>query len=119
MEKEGPRFGESRSRYDELFWKSRRSPWVYGKELKGRTFVTSEETGHKTTPTAALIVLGLGTFMTLLDLTIVNVAIPSLGDGLHASLDQILWVLNAYSLVYAVLLITSGRLGDVLGPRNL
>src|SRR3989440_8720909 len=70
-------------------------------------------------PMAVLIVLALGTFMTLLDLTIVNVAIPSILDGLGASLDQILWVLNAYSLAYAVLLITSGRLGDVLGPRNL
>src|ERR1700674_3794067 len=52
---------------------------------------------------AALAVLSLGLFMTLLDLTIVNIAIPSIIDGLHASLDQGLWVLNAYSLVYAVL----------------
>jgi EmrB/QacA subfamily drug resistance transporter len=70
-------------------------------------------------PIAVLVVLALGTFMTLLDLTIVNVAIPSILDGLHASLDQILWVLNAYSLAFAVLLITSGRLGDIVGPRNL
>src|SRR5437667_12539058 len=70
-------------------------------------------------PWLALAVLALGLFMTLLDLTIVNVAIPSIVDDLHASLDQILWVLNAYSLVYAVLLITSGRLGDIFGPRNL
>lgn len=64
-------------------------------------------------------VISLGLFMTLLDLTIVNIAIPSIVDGLKASLDQVLWVLNAYSLVYAVLLITSGRLGDIFGPRNL
>jgi len=70
-------------------------------------------------PMAALGVLALGLFMTLLDLTIVNIAIPSILDGLHASLDQVLWVLNAYSLLYAVLLITSARLGDVFGPRNL
>src|SRR5690348_11475127 len=70
-------------------------------------------------PMAVLIVLALGTFVTLLDLTIVNVAIPSILDGLQATLDQILWVLNAYSLAYAVLLITSGRLGDILGPRNM
>src|SRR6516162_6965288 len=70
-------------------------------------------------PMAALGVLVLGLFMTLLDLTIVNIAIPSILDGLHASLDQVLWVLNAYSLLYAVLLITSGRLGDILGPRNV
>jgi len=68
---------------------------------------------------AALGVLVLGLFMTLLDLTIVNIAIPSILDGLHASLDQVLWVLNAYSLLYAVLLITSARLGDIHGPRNL
>src|SRR5436309_307236 len=68
---------------------------------------------------AALSVLVLGLFMTLLDLTIVNVAIPSILDGLHASLDQVLWVLNAYSLLYAVLLITSARLGDIHGPRKM
>ncbi len=70
-------------------------------------------------PMAALAVLVLGLFMTLLDLTIVNIAIPSILDGLHASLDQVLWVLNAYSLLYAVLLITSARLGDIYGPRKL
>ena len=72
-----------------------------------------------TTPWAVLFVLMLGSFMALLDLTIVNIAIPSIVDGLRASLDQILWVLNAYSLVFAVLLITAGRLGDIFGPRNL
>ena len=70
-------------------------------------------------PWAVLGVLMLGSFMALLDLTIVNIAIPSILDSLHASLDQILWVLNAYSLLFAVLLITAGRLGDIFGPRNL
>src|ERR1700712_92209 len=70
-------------------------------------------------PWLILIVLALGFFMILLDTTIVNVAIPSMMDGLNASLDQILWVLNAYILVYAVLLITAGRLGDMFGPKRL
>src|SRR5881397_3306787 len=70
-------------------------------------------------PWVILLVLCLGFFMILLDLTIVNVAIPSMIDGLHAGLDQILWVLNAYILVYAVLLITAGRLGDMYGPKRL
>jgi EmrB/QacA subfamily drug resistance transporter len=65
----------------------------------------------------------MGFFMILLDTTIVNVAIPAMssnkGDGLNTTLDQILWVLNAYILVYAVLLITAGRLGDLYGQRNL
>jgi EmrB/QacA subfamily drug resistance transporter len=70
-------------------------------------------------PWPALLVLCMGFFMILLDTTIVNIAIPSIIDGLHATLDQILWVLNAYLLVYAVLLITASRLGDRFGQRNL
>jgi EmrB/QacA subfamily drug resistance transporter len=66
-----------------------------------------------------LVFLSLGFFMILLDTTIVNIAIPAMISGLHSSLDQILWVLNAYLLVYAVLLITAGRLGDFFGPRRL
>lgn len=70
-------------------------------------------------PWAVLAVLCLGFFMVLLDITIVNIAIPSMVDGLKASLDQVLWVLNAYTLTYAVLLITAGRLGDRFGQRTL
>jgi EmrB/QacA subfamily drug resistance transporter len=70
-------------------------------------------------PWAVLVVVSLGFFMTLLDLTIVNIAIPNMIDRLHASLDDILWVINAYSLVLAVLVITSGRLGDLFGPRRM
>jgi EmrB/QacA subfamily drug resistance transporter len=57
--------------------------------------------------------------MTLLDLTIVNIAIPNMILKLHASLDDVLWVLNAYALVLAVLVITAGRLGDLFGPRTM
>jgi EmrB/QacA subfamily drug resistance transporter len=70
-------------------------------------------------PWAVLLVVSLGFFMTLLDLTIVNIAIPNMIEHLHASLDDILWVINAYALVLAVLLITSGRLGDILGQRSM
>jgi EmrB/QacA subfamily drug resistance transporter len=68
-------------------------------------------------PWAVLLVVSLGFFMTLLDLTIVNIAIPNLITKLHASLDDVLWVINAYALVLAVLVITAGRLGDLVGPR--
>jgi EmrB/QacA subfamily drug resistance transporter len=70
-------------------------------------------------PWAVLIVVSLGFFMTLLDLTIVNIAIPNMIERLHASLDDVLWVINAYALVLAVLLITAGRLGDLLGQRTM
>jgi EmrB/QacA subfamily drug resistance transporter len=66
-----------------------------------------------------LVVLTLGYFMILLDTSIVNVAIPAMEHGLHAAFDQILWVVNGYILVFAVLLITAGRLGDMFGPKRL
>ncbi|HEX6487374.1 MAG TPA: DHA2 family efflux MFS transporter permease subunit [Candidatus Dormibacteraeota bacterium] len=70
-------------------------------------------------PWAALLVLCLGFFVILLDTTIVNVAIPTMLSALHAGLDQILWVVNAYLLTLAVLLITGARVGDIFGQRNL
>ncbi|SEG90121.1 drug resistance transporter, EmrB/QacA subfamily [Actinacidiphila yanglinensis] len=70
-------------------------------------------------PWAILMVLSIGFFMTLLDLTIVNIAIPDMVDHLGASLDQILWITNAYTLALAVLMITAGRLGDLRGKKNL
>ena len=60
-----------------------------------------------------LVILSCGLFMIQLDATIVNVAIPSMISDLKASLDQVIWVLNGYILVFAVLLITAGRLGDM------
>src|SRR5207248_9415540 len=72
---------------------------------------------YSANPWAVLLVVSLGFFMTLLDLTIVNIAIPDMLTRLHASLDDILWVINAYALVLAVLVITAGRLGDLVGPR--
>ena len=73
----------------------------------------------RTNPWLVLVVLTTGFFMIMLDTTIVNVAIPAMSAGLNTTLDQILWVLNSYILVYAVLLITAGRLGDLYGQRNL
>jgi EmrB/QacA subfamily drug resistance transporter len=74
---------------------------------------------YSANPWAVLLVVSLGFFMTLLDLTIVNIAIPDMITRLHASLDDILWVINAYALVLAVLVITAGRLGDLIGPRPM
>src|SRR5690349_6542031 len=73
----------------------------------------------RTNPWLVLLVLTTGFFMIMLDTTIVNVAIPAMSAGLNTTLDQILWVINAYVLVYAVLLITAGRLGDLYGQRTL
>ncbi|MBC2903683.1 DHA2 family efflux MFS transporter permease subunit [Streptomyces cupreus] len=66
-----------------------------------------------------LLTLSIGFFMTVLDVTIVNIAVPDLISGLSSSFNQVLWILNAYTLVFAVLLLVSGRLGDALGARRL
>src|SRR5579884_4234691 len=57
--------------------------------------------------------------MALLDVTIVNVALPTLQTDLHARFDQLQWVVNAYALALAVVLVTGGRLGDMFGRRRL
>ncbi|AVV46626.1 MFS transporter [Streptomyces sp. P3] len=70
-------------------------------------------------PWAVLVTLSLGFFMTLLDLTIVNIAIPDMMDGLGATLGQTLWTVSGYALTLSALIITASRLGDLHGPRNL
>ncbi|MGI8647685.1 MAG: MFS transporter [Mycobacteriales bacterium] len=70
-------------------------------------------------PWVVLSVLLVGFFMTLLDTTIVNIAIPDMTKSLNGSLDQVLWFVNAYTLVYAGFQLLAGRLGDRFGPRNM
>ena len=64
-----------------------------------------------------LPVLMCGVFMIVLDFFIVNVALPSLQAGLHASSSALEWVVAGYGLTFAVLLIGAGRLGDLYGRR--
>lgn len=58
-------------------------------------------------------------FMTLLDVTIVNVALPSIQVGLDASPATIQWVVSGYALTFGLTLVTGGRLGDALGRRRM
>ncbi len=58
-------------------------------------------------------------FMIMLDNTVVNVALPSIQDDLGASLSGLEWTVNAYTLTFAVLLVTGGRLGDIFGRRRM
>ena len=66
-----------------------------------------------------LVILLLAAFMNLLDVSIVNIAIPSIQRNLHASYADVQWALAAYTLAYAVVLITGGRLGDAYGRKRL
>ena len=58
-------------------------------------------------------------FMIMLDNTVVNVALPSIQRDLHATLSALEWTVNAYTLTFAVLLVTGGRLGDIFGRRRM
>jgi EmrB/QacA subfamily drug resistance transporter len=58
-------------------------------------------------------------FMIMLDNTVVNVALPSIQRDLHATLSALEWTVNAYTLTFAVLMVTGGRLGDIFGRRRM
>jgi EmrB/QacA subfamily drug resistance transporter len=66
-----------------------------------------------------LIVVCVGTFMLLLDITIVNVALPQIAHDLKASFSDIQWVIDAYSLTLASVLLSAGTLADRLGRRRV
>ena len=66
-----------------------------------------------------LLATCVATFMLLLDITIVNVALPSIQSSLHASFSDLQWVVDAYSLMLAAVLLTAGSLGDRLGRRRV
>ncbi len=66
-----------------------------------------------------LVLITIATFMLLLDITVVNVALPDIQRDLHASLSSLQWVVDAYSLMLAATLLTAGSLGDRLGRRRV
>src|SRR5215510_13603461 len=67
----------------------------------------------------ALYVLCVGMLMIVLDATVVNVALPSIQDDLGFSTSSLAWVVNAYLIAFGGLLLLAGRLGDLLGRRNV
>jgi EmrB/QacA subfamily drug resistance transporter len=64
-----------------------------------------------------LIAVCTATFMLLLDITVVNVALPDIQRSLHASFSDLQWVIDAYSLTLAAFLLTAGVIGDMFGRR--
>jgi EmrB/QacA subfamily drug resistance transporter len=81
-----------------------------------------ESTLHRVNTTSAnknvlLIVVCLAQFMVILDVSIVNVALPSIHTGLHFSATGLQWVVNAYTLTFAGFLLLGGRAADLLGRR--
>ncbi|MFF0338506.1 DHA2 family efflux MFS transporter permease subunit [Kribbella sp. NPDC004875] len=70
-------------------------------------------------PWATLAVLALAQFIVVLDVTIVNVALPHIQADLHFSADSLQWVINAYTLLFGGFLLLGGRMADLLGPRRV
>jgi EmrB/QacA subfamily drug resistance transporter len=66
-----------------------------------------------------LIAVSVAIFMLLLDITVVNVALPDIQRSLHSSFQDLQWVVNAYSLTLAAFLLTAGALADLLGRRRV
>src|SRR5215472_4116657 len=65
-----------------------------------------------------LLVTCLGTFMVLLDTTIVATALPTIQSSLHANLSDLQWAVDAYTLPFAALMLTGGTLGDRFGRKR-
>ena len=66
-----------------------------------------------------LAAVSFGLFMIMLDNTVVNVALPSIERSLHISIAQLEWIVTAYALVFAALMITGGKLADLYGRRRI
>jgi EmrB/QacA subfamily drug resistance transporter len=66
-----------------------------------------------------LIAVCVGMFMLLLDITVVNVALPDIQKSLHSSFADLQWVVNAYALTLAAFLLTAGVIGDMYGRRGV
>src|ERR1700723_1256627 len=66
-----------------------------------------------------LVAVCLGTFMLLLDITIVNVALPDIQRALNSSFSDLKWIVDAYALTLAAFLLTAGSLADMYGRRLL
>jgi EmrB/QacA subfamily drug resistance transporter len=70
-------------------------------------------------PGIALIIMLAAQLMVILDLTVVNIALPHIATGLHFSTTSLSWVMNGYTLAFGGLLLLGGRAGDILGRRRV
>ena len=87
--------------------------------VTGAAAPVQEPTTHKVHPGLALAVIAGAQLMVVLDATIVNIALPSIQEGLGFSPTSLAWVLNAYTLTFGGLLLLGGRMGDLYGRRRM
>src|SRR5256885_12385818 len=90
--------------------------WVHGR--KAPLHMTSA-TAPQQRRWLALILLSAAQFVVVLDASIVNVALPSIGRALHFSASNLQWVVNAYTLSFGGFLLLGGRAADLFGRRRV
>jgi EmrB/QacA subfamily drug resistance transporter len=86
---------------------------------KGRVFLFTRSSQNESNPWLVLFSVGLGLFMVVIDVSILNIALPTIAGDLHASLPEIEWTLIAYTLALTGLVPFFGRISDVLGRKKL
>ena len=74
---------------------------------------------HPERPGIALIIMLSAQLMVILDMTVVNIALPHIATGLHFTATSLSWVMNGYTLAFGGLLLLGGRAGDILGRRRV
>src|SRR4249920_1240347 len=95
---------------------------IHGPHVLYRATMTVHAQNHSSQQSSkwlVLVVLALAQFMVVLDVTIVNVALPSIQTALGFSADGLQWVVNAYTLLFGGLLMLGGRIGDLLGRQRV
>ncbi|WP_408235655.1 MFS transporter [Paraburkholderia dipogonis] len=81
--------------------------------------MNSSNSPHSSALGRVLATVSVGFVVTQLDVTIVNIALPRIGADLHANVAGLQWVVDAYTLAFAVLMLSAGALGDRFGARRL
>ncbi|MFF5210923.1 MFS transporter [Streptosporangium sp. NPDC000396] len=89
-----------------------------GEARPGQTSTTQKQDGTDPRRWKALLVCLISGFMTLLDISIVNVALPSIRAGLDSPQSDLQWVVSGYALAFGLVLVPAGRFGDMHGRRN-
>src|SRR6516164_4425181 len=85
--------------------------------MRFRTSDNAPQSGRADRRWWALALLATAEFMVILDASIVNIALPSIGRGLHIALSNLSWVVNAYVLTFGGFLLLGGRIADLVGRR--
>jgi EmrB/QacA subfamily drug resistance transporter len=81
--------------------------------------MASPQPRHEVNKNIALLLLAMTQFVIVIDASIVNVALPSIGTALHFSQNDLSWVVNAYTLTFGGFLLLGGRLADLIGRRRM